>query len=272
MAFASRSLAEMATDIFFDQYHRSKFGIDKRMKKNYSHLRYGSCIFIHGKGEREEVKTSEVPEKEEGNIRLVFISDIHSTMNSLDETNVPDGDVLIIAGDLAMTSIRFSDGYCYRHYSEFNKWLERLPHSEKLIIGGNHDGYLEKIGVEEARKLLSAGTYLEDSGVELFGLKFWGSPVSWGSSPNRAFQSDPESRLAKIEKCDVLITHEPCSHYTPELCAVVEDMKPMVHVAGHVHYLYGSQYKDGTMYINASSLDNKYSPINLTQVMDIPSG
>mmetsp|Transcript_11265 Transcript_11265/g.14661 ORF Transcript_11265/g.14661 Transcript_11265/m.14661 type:complete len:247 (+) Transcript_11265:134-874(+) len=232
----SRSCFEKVSDYFFDQYHKNKFGIEKHPNKGRSSLRESSCVYISQNGERRRYETQNLPEKQDGTVRFVFISDIHSTMNSLDLTNVPYGDVLIIAGDIAMTSIRFSDGYCYEHYSYFNRWLAGLPHTRKFVIGGNHDAFLEKLSKQEVQELLSAATYLEDSGATVNGLRIWGSPVSWGNSPNRAFQNRHAERLAKIEPCDVLITHHCVEEGIPELAEKVREIAPRVH--GKCIYIY----------------------------------
>jgi len=75
---------------------------------------------------------------------------------------------------------------------EFNSLLASLPHPHKLVIAGNHDRHLERLGREEAKRLLSAATYLENEGVHVCGLHFWGSPFSprhkGSRSSNRAFQ------------------------------------------------------------------------------------
>jgi hypothetical protein len=83
---------------------------------------------------------------------------------------VPDGDILIHAGDF------MTYGNAPREIIDFNAWLGRQPHPNKIVIAGNHDRLFES-HPNPARALVTNGIYLEDSGVELEGLKFWGSPV-----------------------------------------------------------------------------------------------
>lgn len=73
----------------------------------------------------------------------------------------------------------------------------RLPHKHKIVIAGNHDitfdeemlqtdinlrrfGLdVEKVkseGVSSIKDLLTNCVYLEDAGVELYGIKIYGSP------------------------------------------------------------------------------------------------
>ncbi|KAJ5949844.1 hypothetical protein N7454_001428 [Penicillium verhagenii] len=65
-------------------------------------------------------------------IRVVCISDTHT----LEWPDVPDGDLLIHAGDLAQ------DGSVREIQAAVN-WLRSLPHPHKVVIGGNHDSYFD---------------------------------------------------------------------------------------------------------------------------------
>ncbi|KAG2412059.1 hypothetical protein HFD88_009615 [Aspergillus terreus] len=65
-------------------------------------------------------------------IRVVCISDTHS----LEWTDVPDGDLLIHAGDLC------NDG-SVREIQAAVDWLRSLPHRHKVVICGNHDSYFD---------------------------------------------------------------------------------------------------------------------------------
>jgi len=79
---------------------------------------------------------------------------------------VPEGDVLVHAGDcLAYGSLS--------NLQDFDAWLGTLPHRHKIFVAGNHDTCFEdEPGL--ARKTVTNATYLEDSGVEIEGFKFWG--------------------------------------------------------------------------------------------------
>ncbi|KAH1349201.1 hypothetical protein KXX14_002757 [Aspergillus fumigatus] len=65
-------------------------------------------------------------------IRVVCISDTHT----LEWDDVPDGDLLIHAGDLC------NDG-SIREIQAAVDWLQRLPHPHKVVICGNHDSYFD---------------------------------------------------------------------------------------------------------------------------------
>jgi len=69
--------------------------------------------------------------------RFVCISDTHSRT----AFDIPPGDVLIHAGDLSS----------WGHLPQVRKtirWLQTLPHRDKILIGGNHDLCLDEEWVE----------------------------------------------------------------------------------------------------------------------------
>ena len=65
-------------------------------------------------------------------IRVVCISDTHSHIVE----DVPEGDILVHAGDLT------DDGSVQEIQKQID-WLESLPHKEIVVISGNHDTYLD---------------------------------------------------------------------------------------------------------------------------------
>jgi Icc-related predicted phosphoesterase len=208
-------------------------------------------------------------------VRIVCISDTHGQHAKL---SVPDGDILIHAGDFAAfgdTPIEIID---------FNQWLGTLPHRHKVVIAGNHDWMFGR-HPGAARELLTNAIYLENSGTELAGLKIWGSPVqpefnNWafniarGAAIRRYWQMIPAST-------NVLITHGPpfsildIAHPTTahlgceELAEAVQQIRPRLHVFGHIHGGYGETKANGTQFVNASVVDEAYHLVNAPQVIEI---
>ncbi len=136
-----------------------------------------------------------------------------------------------------------------------------------------------------ARELLTNAIYLENSGTELAGLKLWGSPVqpefnNWafnvarGAAIRRYWQMIPAST-------DVLITHGPpygvldTAHPNnvhlgcEELAEAIQQIRPRLHVFGHIHGGQGQHNSDGTQYVNASVVDEAYRLVNAPQVIEI---
>lgn len=98
-------------------------------------------------------------------MRIVLISDTHELH---DQVQVPDGDLLIHAGDFTMHGE-------FDQIVRFNKWMGSLPHKHKIVIAGNHDRTLE-LQPALAEPLLTNVTYLRDRMVEVEGIKIYGSP------------------------------------------------------------------------------------------------
>jgi hypothetical protein len=100
-------------------------------------------------------------------MRIVAVADTH--MFHADLGILPDGDVLIHAGDL-LRGGRLSE------LREAVAWLHAQPHRHKIFVAGNHDWCFVR-ELDAARELLGPDiVYLEDSGVVLEGVRFWGSP------------------------------------------------------------------------------------------------
>lgn len=210
-----------------------------------------------------------------GALRLVLISDTHGQEKHL---NIPPGDVLIHCGD-------FSDFYdSSSHAKDFNKWLGTLPHKHKLVISGNHDNCIEPNDKSRNQRILKNATYLQDSMVEIEGVKIYGSPwhehrnsmLKWAN--NFGIQSKELQHKWKLipDDTDILMTHFPpigictdnhigCSILRKE---VLERVKPKLHVFGHNHSYHGASLYSGDgdkiQFVNAASqifASNLHKPI-----------
>lgn len=205
-------------------------------------------------------------------MKIVCISDTH-TMHR--ECVVPDGDVLIHAGDITGKGE-------IRQLRDFSLWLEALPHKHKLVIAGNHD-FCFANNPQACANILSAATYLQDDSIIINDIKFYGSPwqpwfFDW------AFNF-PESELVTGETAknmwrkipddvDVLITHGPAygvldltarGHNAgcPFLGERISSLSKLkAHVCGHIHETYGETLVNNVRFINASICNLRYSPIN----------
>jgi 3',5'-cyclic AMP phosphodiesterase CpdA len=65
--------------------------------------------------------------------RIVCISDTH---NFHEQIRIPDGDILIHAGDATNRGT-------VEEIVFFNQWFCRLPHRHKIFVAGNHDWLFE---------------------------------------------------------------------------------------------------------------------------------
>ena len=99
-------------------------------------------------------------------MEIICLSDTHELHR---DVRVPDGDMLIYAGDIAFFSKNPSV------LTDFNDWLGELSHKYKVVIPGNHDRLLEQ---PKHQRTIANAHLLINAGIELGGLKIWGSPVT----------------------------------------------------------------------------------------------
>lgn len=208
-------------------------------------------------------------------MRIVCISDTHSLESLL--APLPEGDILVIAGDFTNQGNAFDIKF-------FSQWLKRQPFKHKLVIAGNHDTSFE-YDPYMARPLLKNCTYLEDSGVTIEGLLFYGSPwqpefMNWAFNLPRGEQLQAKWDMIP-QNTDILITH--CPPYgildyanfsgahvgDKDLLKRVMSIKPKLHVFGHIHEGYGTLIKDRVTFVNAAICDEKNNVKNKPIVIDI---
>lgn len=208
-------------------------------------------------------------------MRLICIADTH---NKHEEINVPKGDILIHAGD-------FTDAGTLRESQSFLKWFSSHPHKHKILIGGNHDFYLEKSSIKEINELIPSNVhYLKESGINIGKLNIWGSPVTPGEG-NWAFRKGRGAEIAEYwnkipSNTNVLITHTPpygimdrlkdkshvgCEELKKRLSALHIEL----HIFGHLHGNYGLVRTKEIQFINCSILDHRYRPIHPAISIDI---
>lgn len=190
--------------------------------------------------------------------------------------HIPDGDVLIHAGDL--TNHGELD-----QVESFNEWLGDLPHSHKLVIAGNHDFCFES-QPSLCKKLLSNCTYLMDSECVIDGINFYGSPwqpwfYDWAFNLHRGPEIHAKWKQIPLNT-DVLITHGPPKGFGDQTAqgdlAGCEDLLKEIlkrnirlHVSGHIHEGYGTTTNKDTPFVNASICTLKYKPTNPPVVIDL---
>jgi Calcineurin-like phosphoesterase len=137
-------------------------------------------------------------------MRLVVISDTHGLHDRIE--SLPEGDVLVHAGDF------MNSGSDPKDISSFNQWLRKHPFKHRVVCAGNHDRYFENMpGI--ARGPLTDAVYLENNGITIDGISFWGSPYT-PKFMNWAFMYPRGNRAKRYWDqipfgLDVLITHGP---------------------------------------------------------------
>ena len=199
-------------------------------------------------------------------LTCVAISDTHGMYRNIE---IPDGDVLIHAGDITRHG-KLSE------LNDLNDWLGEQPHKHKIIIAGNHDWCFER-QKNESLKILTNAIYLEDQSITIEGHNFYGSPWQptfqhWAFNLERGKEIQKKWQLIHSDT-DVLITHGPVFGILDEifsgenvgceaLLSKVEEIKPKVHVCGHIHEGYGEIISQGIKFINASVMNVRYQTTN----------
>jgi len=243
---------------------------------------------------RARLASPEEP-RPEGWTRFACFSDTHGKHGKIPQAHLPEVDVLLHAGD-------FSNTGEIEQVRSFAEWLRGYPAKHKVVIAGNHDVtfhpdyyqhawkryHRRPYACDEARAALAcsgACQYLEDAEAEVLGYKIYGTPwqpafCDWAFN----LQSAAES-LAAWDRipadADVLLVHGPPHGQGDEcvggrrvgcqlLAACVRERALPVVVAGHIHEGYGAAGDGPTLYVNASTCNLSYQPVNPPIVFDLP--
>lgn len=168
---------------------------------------------------------------------------------------------------------------------EFLVWFASLDYKYKIFIAGNHDFYFENKSQSSIQEFMPDGVYyLCDSGVEIEGIRIYGSPITpffynWAFNRHRG---DDIKRYWDIipNSTDILITHGPAygildctargdNAGCEELLLAIKRTKPKYHLFGHIHEGYGVFEADETIFINGSSLDENYQAVHAPMTIEI---
>lgn len=225
-------------------------------------------------------------------MKIVCISDTH---NQHEKLTLPEGDVLIHAGDWTGTGT-------HKQIISFIRWFANQPHKHKILIAGNHETTLDlsfyqtnwsqfhskyPIRAHELKSyvLREEGIiYLENYEAVIEGVKFYGSPVS-PEFNGWAFGVERGEEIRRVwdqipEDTDVLITHCPPYGYgdklendvrvgCKDLLATIKRIEPKVHIYGHIHNGYGTYEFNSTKLINSASCDEHYQLVNPPIVCEV---
>uniref|UniRef100_A0A915AJY0 Calcineurin-like phosphoesterase domain-containing protein n=1 Tax=Parascaris univalens TaxID=6257 RepID=A0A915AJY0_PARUN len=238
-------------------------------------------------------------------VRFVCVACTHGA--ALDPASLPPGDILIIAGDFTSCGLP-------KEVKSFNENMALMKHTFKIAISGNHectfdDSFLKSAGkdigeakevalkqalsaalssakVSNPRSLLTNVIYLQDSMVELFGIRIYGTP--WQPRMDNWAFNLPRGQplLNKWNQIptgvDVLITHTPPLGHGDMLTmgsragcvellnSVVKRIRPKYHVFGHVHEGYGCTSDGYTKFINCCLMNENLEMTNKAVIFDIP--
>lgn len=213
-------------------------------------------------------------------MRVVCISDTHM-MHA--EMAVPEGDVLIHAGDLTM-------GGSPKEIFKAVAWLAKQPHGRIILVPGNHDfGFQERpslVGVlrfqfPRVEILIDEDTHIGEHRVYGSPWQPWFHDWAYNFSPIHGEEEAREKWSSIPEDVGILITHGPphgildetqdCEHVgCPMLLERLASLpKLRLHVFGHIHEGWGAKLVGDVLHVNASSCDSNYWPSQAPLVVDV---
>ena len=220
-------------------------------------------------------------------IKIAAISDMHGMLEGLD----PHGcEICIIAGDFSEQTgfgrVAMKAQRDWIH-DEFFEWTGRFPDTTFIVVAGNHDLCLDPAmtsrysGENWKIEWPSNVKYLCDSGVEVYGLKFYGTP--WVPIINYMWAFEVEHEKLKTvfsaipENIDVLVTHSPPrlpgylgdvslefgadsdKFGSSELADAIFEKKPRRVFCGHIHSGSHNPFMFGdTVVQNVSRVNESY--------------
>ena len=214
-------------------------------------------------------------------MKVTLISDTHSKHKQLD-ADLSGGELLIHAGDF------MNSGYVKTDATEFFDWFNSIKgYDTKVLIAGNHDRIMEN-DPEWAQGILTGYKtieYLQDEGFALYdmdedsSIRLYGSPwqpefCDWAFNLPRNGEEMKSRWDAIPTDTDILVTHGPPFGYhdipggesirvgCEMLRYRVDEIKPKIHVFGHVHGGYGYYFNGHTHFFNASVLNERYNYTN----------
>lgn len=212
-------------------------------------------------------------------MRVSLVSDTHTKHKHVHNKglgDLPGGDLVIHAGDISSMG--------YRHeVVEFAKWFNQLDYKHRIFIAGNHDwGFQDNVDdIMEHISIYEGITYIQDRTRTIKDgdtvINIYGSP--WQPEfCNWAFNlpKNGPGLASKWEDIpldtDILVTHGPAfgkldtvegrrsDHLGCELLTErIAEVKPKIHVCGHIHTGYGYVFDGTTHFFNASALNEQYA-------------
>lgn len=232
--------------------------------------------------------------------RVACVSDLHENL-----IDIPPCDLLLIAGDISYafkgdlaTKQRFLLG-------PFKDWYKEVPAADVVVVAGNHDQSIEQWGWPADLAEFEHLHYLQDEGIELHGLRLWGTPwqpwfYSWAfNAPRLGGEEFLAERFGLIpDDTDIVICHGPPKNLgdgvgserpgqphvgSTALLSALRRVQPRLAVVGHIHSGHGhyrlavddpTDYWEGTPprvvdVVNAAIVDENYRAVNAPIVLDL---
>lgn len=175
-------------------------------------------------------------------MKILHLTDTHGLHHRLDD--MPEADVIVHSGDISNSGTE-------EEVLDFLNWFIELPYPHKIFVTGNHDLCLWE--AEEIEDLPGNIHFLQDKGVEIGGVKFFGIAYN-------------HSEAMIPAETDVVVTHEPPVMILDQSSGIhwgnaplrnrIFEVSPKYHLFGHAHQDYGTVEQEGIIFSNAALLDD----------------
>lgn len=218
-------------------------------------------------------------------MRIVATSDTHEPFPA---SFVPDGDVLIHAGDLMQS------GYITEWDSRVES-LRALPHKLKILVAGNHDIHMGLYAGPALQDLRRAGVHVlgmptgidtvtimpdltlqpngNGKGVRLLGLPMVHNLPRWAFNFSDDFLNE---YMENKKRADIVISHCPPAGVLDMNFGIkayrryLEEMEPDIWICGHIHEHGGeSQVVKRTTVYNVAAMDRNYDRVTPPTIIDL---
>lgn len=212
-------------------------------------------------------------------MRVWHISDTHGMH---DQLSIPEGiDMVICTGDISnhpdISINAFETGH-------FFGWLSKQDIKHKIVVPGNHDGYLEQEFLHGDPVTIPGIHILIHESIEIEGIKIFGSPYT-PAFEDWSFMVDREYIKARWHSipsdADIVATHGPPAGIKDQcfdlhfkriihtgdmaLMAKIWEVEPKYHLFGHLHN--GPGYSnEGVIQITEAGINTTF--INSSCVTD----
>ena len=218
-------------------------------------------------------------------IRIVATSDTHYPFG---RDLIPDGDVLIHAGDLMYKG----------DPAEWEPRLESLkaqPHKRKIYVPGNHDYYpFHYRGIARSSLRRHANTELQDgldgvvslgkgSGLDMLAIPYVTGLPGWAYNVEEEWLAGWLRRIdmSFYQTPDIVVSHSPpwrirdaCGKENYGSTAMNKwfyslKNKPKLWICGHIHESYGQEEIEGCTFANVAMCNEEYEQVNKALVFDL---
>jgi Icc-related predicted phosphoesterase len=108
-------------------------------------------------------------------MKILHLSDTHGFHSRFPDEKFKDIDVVVHSGDCS----NYKDTYRNAiEVADFIEWYKNVPVKYKIYVAGNHDTSIERKRITKQDFEVNGIIYLEDSFVNINGVKFYGTPIT----------------------------------------------------------------------------------------------